>query len=122
MLLKLSSKCYVDSAAEIYLYGAGQCDAEGDVAVLQAEDMAIEECLEVLQDALKGRAAGLEVVMRLGRELAQKQFYCRAVGAKLQQKQRERHAAGSQRDQAGPQAGVLLPMGDAWSRISTYQG
>lgn len=89
--------------------------------VLQAEDMAIEECLELLQEALKGRAAGLEVVMRLGRELAQQQFYCRAVGAKLQQKQRERHSAGTQSNQAYPQAGVLLPMGDAWSRVSTYQ-
>lgn len=88
---------------------------------LQAEDMAIEESLEVLQDALKGRAADLEVVMRLGRELAQKQFYCRALGAKLQQKQRERHSANMHSSQSYPQAGVMLPMGDAWSRVSTYQ-
>ena len=88
---------------------------------MQAEDMAVEECLEVLQDALKGRAAELEVVMRLSRELAQQQFYCRAVGAKLQQKQRERHSAGTAASPAHPQAGVLLPMGDAWSRVSTYQ-
>lgn len=83
--------------------------------------MAIEESLQVLQEALKGRAADLEVVMRLGRELAQQQFYCRAVGAKLQQKQRERHARDAQSSQAHPQAGVLLPMGDAWSRVATYE-
>jgi Vps23 core domain len=77
--------------------------------------MAIEEALEVLFEALKSRAAPLEVYIKLCRELAGQQFRCRALGARLQQKQRT--AA-----QAGPfgSVGVLLPMGDAWSRVSTY--
>jgi hypothetical protein len=89
---------------------------------MQAEDRAIEESLELLQDALKDRAAGLEVVMRIGRQLAQQQFYCRALGAKLESLQRQRLTADAQSNNSSLQAGVLLPMGDAWSHVATYQG
>ena len=84
------------------------------VARLQAEDMAIEECFDVLSSALNNGAIELDVYIKSLRLLAEDQYRCRLLGMKIQEKQR------SQQQPLRSAETVQLPQGDNWRNTSTY--
>jgi hypothetical protein len=75
--------------------------------------MAIEDTLDVLSTCLNGGTMSLDVYVKSFRLLAEKQYKCRLLGIKIQERQK------SQRRPSSAEA-VQLPQGDAWKHTATY--
>eukprot|EP00892_Ulva_mutabilis_P007351 jgi/Ulvmu1/4989/UM021_0006.1 len=92
----------------------------------QAEDMAIEESMEVMSDSLKAGSVTPEVYIKVCRELAEAQFKARLLGNKLQRQQHSQAAAGPPGGPVGMpggpgmRGGVMMPQGDNWRLTATY--
>lgn len=91
---------------------------------MQAEDMAIEESMEVLSNSLKAKSISPEVYIKVCRELSEAQFRARLQGNRLQQQQHDRAVSGQGGATGGPpgtmHGGVMMPQGDNWRFTATY--
>jgi Vps23 core domain len=88
-------------------------DHNGPFTSMQAQDMAIEDSLDVLSNALMGGNMSLKVYIRSFRLLAEEQYKYRLLGSKIQERQRSaQHAHNGQ--------AVQLPQGDAWRNTAAY--
>ena len=83
------------------------------VSVLQAEDMAIEECFDLLASALNAGSVKLDVYVKSLRLLAEDQYRCRLLGIKIQERQHLQPRPPSAE-------AVQLPQGVAWRSTATY--
>ena len=88
---------------------------------VQAQDMGIEDSLEVLSNALNGGTMSLDVYVRTFRVLAEEQYKFRLLGMKIQEKQNARqHQSQASAVPTYGQDAVRLPQGDAWGRTAAY--
>eukprot|EP00803_Ostreobium_quekettii_P002109 evm.model.scf_1113EXC.1 EVM.evm.TU.scf_1113EXC.1 scf_1113EXC:1500-6638(+) len=77
----------------------------------QAEDLAIEDCLYALDKALQNEVIGLDSYLKQVRQLCNKQFFARVLGAKVASRQSQHPIPA--RHGSGP--GVPMPQGDSWA-------
>jgi hypothetical protein len=82
---------------------------------IQAQDMAIEDCLDALSSALDSGSVTVDAFVRNYRLLAEDQYKCRLLRIKVEERQRAK-----QLQQQAVAGAVQLPQGDMWGRTSNH--
>ena len=86
----------------------------------QAEDLAIEDALTVLDKALQGGKAPVDAYIKQSRALCRSQFFARARGLKIAQQQARFGGGGAAAGAAAPRAAG--PRGTPWCRATAGRG